>query len=336
MDDACHRDARAQYVSPRLSRRRSTGAATELDPAELYRRLRSAGQQHGPAFQGIDGLSVYDGGVARATVRLPSPAKQGARRFLLHPVMVDIALQALGASKAATDLAAEDSDEPAVILPVRLAGVRVYGDVTEGVTRDRLARALPRGRTDSSARWCSPEPTGRCCWRSTKSKWRCSRHPGRPRSSPAACSHWTGNRWISTRPTAAVEALFLVGDAATADPLLNTLRVGLTARIAHCEVMSARDIAEFRDALSRKDIPWSGIVVVCPPRSVDEALTGYRATGPGAVAHAAGRRHRQDGDADRRPQQPAAVDRHPRRPAARSRVIESPWRRPNFVASHGC
>ena len=110
------------------------GAATELDPAELYRRLRSAGQQHGPAFQGVEGLSVYDGGIARATVRLPSPAKQGARRFLLHPVMVDIALQALGASKAATDLAAQDSGEPTVILPVRLAGIRVYGNVTEGVT----------------------------------------------------------------------------------------------------------------------------------------------------------------------------------------------------------
>ena len=37
--------------------------------------------------------------------------------------------------------------------------------------------------------------------------------------------------------------------------------------------MSAGDIAEFRDAMSRKDIQWSGIVVVCPPRAVDEALT---------------------------------------------------------------
>ena len=109
------------------------GDSTDLDPAELYRRLRSAGQQHGPAFQGIERLTVSDTGVARAEVRLPSQAKQGARRFLLHPVMVDIALQALGATKLATDLTAQESDEPTVILPVRLAGVRVYGDVTEGV-----------------------------------------------------------------------------------------------------------------------------------------------------------------------------------------------------------
>ena len=99
-----------------------------------------------------------------------------------------------------------------------------------------------------------------------------ARRGGR-RSSRAACLHSTGNRWISARSTTEVKALLLVGDAATADPLLNTLRIGLTARIAHCEVMSARDIAEFRDAMSRKDIQWSGIVVVCPPRAVDEALT---------------------------------------------------------------
>ena len=83
--------------------------ATGLDPDDLYRRLRSAGQQHGPAFQGIVGLTVSGSGAARAAVRLPSAAKQGSRRFHLHPVMVDIALQALGATKAATDLAGEGS-----------------------------------------------------------------------------------------------------------------------------------------------------------------------------------------------------------------------------------
>ena len=117
---------------------------TALDADELYRRLRSAGQQHGPAFQGIVGLTVSDCGAARAAVRLPAAAKQGSRRFLLHPVMVDIALQALGATKAATDLAAEESDEPAVVLPVRLAGIRVYGDVTEGACAIGSLRATSR------------------------------------------------------------------------------------------------------------------------------------------------------------------------------------------------
>src|SRR4029077_794895 len=53
--------------------------ATELDPDELYRRLRSAGQQHGPAFQGIVGLTVFHDGVARAPGPVPAAGKQGGR-----------------------------------------------------------------------------------------------------------------------------------------------------------------------------------------------------------------------------------------------------------------
>jgi phthiocerol/phenolphthiocerol synthesis type-I polyketide synthase C len=96
----------------------------ELDPQDLYERLRSAGQQHGPAFQGIVGLAVSDSGAARAQVELPSPAKRGSRRMLLHPVMVDVAVQVLGATKAATDIASEGGDARTVVLPVRFAGVR--------------------------------------------------------------------------------------------------------------------------------------------------------------------------------------------------------------------
>src|ERR1700682_4976132 len=72
-------------------------SVAELDPQDLYRRLRNAGQQHGPAFQGIVGLTVSDSGSARARVQLPSAAKRGSRQLLLHPVMVAVAVQVLGA-----------------------------------------------------------------------------------------------------------------------------------------------------------------------------------------------------------------------------------------------
>ena len=107
MDDARHRDAGAQRAvrSAAAALRLTTRQRPSSIPTNCIERLRSAGQQHGPAFQGIVGLTVSDSGAARAAVRLPSAAKQGARRFLLHPVMVDIALQALGATQVATDLA---------------------------------------------------------------------------------------------------------------------------------------------------------------------------------------------------------------------------------------
>ena len=149
---------------------------TGLDPDDLYRRLRSAGQQHGPAFQGIVGLTVSGSGAARAAVRLPSAAKQGSRRFHLHPVMVDIALQALGATQAATDLAGEGNDGAAVVVPVRLAGIRVYGDVTEGVC------AIGTLRATSSADRLVGRVMAHRCRRAGPSRNRRDRHGGATRA----------------------------------------------------------------------------------------------------------------------------------------------------------
>ncbi len=106
--------------------------AAELDPDELYDRLRAPGQQHGPAFQGIAGLTVSSSGAARAEVRLPAKAKAGSRKFLLHPVAMDIAVQTLGATRLATELSG-GQDQRATVLPVRFAGIHVYGDVADGV-----------------------------------------------------------------------------------------------------------------------------------------------------------------------------------------------------------
>ena len=46
--------------------------------------------------------------------------------------------------------------------------------------------------------------------------------------------------------------------------LWNTLR--------SCDLVSADDQARLRGALTRKDVSWKAVVVVCPPRSADEAL----------------------------------------------------------------
>ena len=112
---------------------------------------------------------------------------------------------------------------------------------------------------------CSPEPTDRCCWKSTRSKWRAPSTPG-GRAELTSCLFaldWEPAN-LGT-PTTAVKALLLVGDAAAADPLLNTLANRADGASAHCEVMSARDLAEFRDAMSRKDIEWSAVVVGARP-----------------------------------------------------------------------
>ena len=245
--------------------------ATALDPEDLYRRLRSAGQQHGPAFQGILGLTVSDSGLARAEVRLPSSARSGARRFLLHPVMVDVALQALGATKAATDLAAEQNNEPAVVLPIRLAGVRVYGDVTEGVCAIGSLTATSRpdryvGRVHLTG------PDGRVVLEIDEIEMVVLQAPGAAKGLTSRLFTLGWEPVGLDKPTAATGAVLLIGDPAVGDPLPAALQSTLAEHTAHCHLVPGSDKARLHDELTRKDVPWNGIVVVCPPRSVDEAL----------------------------------------------------------------
>ena len=148
-------------------------------PTTCIERLRSAGQQHGPAFRGIVGLTVSESGAARAEVRLPSAAKTGSRHFLLHPVMIDIALQALGGNRRRQPTSPGRRPRPdrgAAGTFGRCPGVR---------RRDRrvFARRLAEGdnavRIGWWARWSLTGRTGRCCW------YRRSRDGG-GRGSPAA------------------------------------------------------------------------------------------------------------------------------------------------------
>ncbi len=253
----------------------AAGPATELEPDDLYRRLRSAGQQHGPAFQGIVGLSTLSSGEARAAVRLPTAAKQASRRFLLHPVMVDVTLQALGATKVAIDLAAQESDRPAVVLPVRLAGIRMYGDVTEGTRAVGSLSATSRPDRLVGSVWLTDDD-GRLLLEIDEIEMALIQAPGTERSLTSRMFTLEWEPVNLDKPLGPIGALLLVGDP---DPLLHALRSELAGHVTHCEVASADDKDKLRNALTHKDIDWNGIAVVCPPRTVDEARPDHHQLG---------------------------------------------------------
>lgn len=238
----------------------STEGATALEPEELYQRLRAAGQQHGPAFQGIVGLSVLPSGAARAQVQLPASAKAGARKFLLHPVMMDIAMQTLGATGPATELTT--GGRPAIVLPVGFAGVRVFGDVVSGTTA--IASLAPTDDPDRLAgRVSLTDADGQPVLEIDRVDMAVLRSPSGARE--------LGNRLFSVQwepaalegQPAAPAALLLVGP----DEL--GLQSALAARIGRCDVVS--DDESLHTAIGQRDIAWDGIVVVCPPRTSDEA-----------------------------------------------------------------
>jgi len=243
--------------------------ADELDPDDLYQRLRGAGQQHGPAFRGIVGLAVAKSGTARADVRLPASAKTGSRSFGLHPVMMDIAVQALGATRVATDLAGEQSARQTLVLPIRFAGVHVYGDITGGVCSIGSLAA-----TDSPDRLRGhvtlTDPDGRpllvidevemAVLGSTGGTTELSRQLFTVQWEPAPLD----------KPAGTLGGVLLIGETTADDALLPALRSSLRDGIAEIGLVSPTDAASLRAAITRS--PWDSIVVVCPPRSVDEAL----------------------------------------------------------------
>ncbi|MCK2237258.1 MULTISPECIES: type I polyketide synthase [unclassified Crossiella] len=99
-------------------------AGEGIDRAELYRRLRALGQQHGPAFAGVTEVHATGDGCAAASVVLPEQAPPNPR-FAAHPAVLDSCLQVLG---AALPPAADNE----LHLPMEFGAIRVYGEVGRG------------------------------------------------------------------------------------------------------------------------------------------------------------------------------------------------------------
>ncbi len=248
----------------------------EVTAEELYQRLRASGQQHGEAFRGIVGLAVTESGAARAEVKLPATAKAGARKFQMHPVMLDIALQTLGATKLATELA-EGQTEQQIVLPVRFGGVHVYGDITDGVC---AVGSLTVTDNQVTGHVVLTDAGGRVLLKVDEVEMAAvgSRSGATELASRLFALEWEP---VSLEPVSGeeggntVESLLLVGDpvgdAATGDPLLPGLQSSLRQQISNAELVSWNDREALREAISRSDVEWDGIVVVCPSRTVDDA-----------------------------------------------------------------
>jgi phthiocerol/phenolphthiocerol synthesis type-I polyketide synthase D len=87
--------------------------------------LRRTGLQHGQAFAALTRIVRAPGGSAEVEIVLPDEAAFH-RRYRIHPVMLDAALQGLAAAIPAESLA--DSAD-ATYLPVSMETIRVFSDV---------------------------------------------------------------------------------------------------------------------------------------------------------------------------------------------------------------
>ncbi|MFF4591368.1 type I polyketide synthase [Streptomyces sp. NPDC001388] len=97
--------------------------AAEIPTDTLYERLARTGLSYGPLFRGLTSVR-QSGDDLFAEARLPDEAASDARRYGVHPALLDSVLHALGAAPTATGGTA--GEEPAPGLPFSWSGVTLH------------------------------------------------------------------------------------------------------------------------------------------------------------------------------------------------------------------
>ncbi|HEU4887433.1 MAG TPA: SDR family NAD(P)-dependent oxidoreductase [Thermoanaerobaculia bacterium] len=116
-----------------------------LDAADLYARFATMGLHYGPAHQGITHIDVGDQELL-AQLRLPAAAEPGRDRYVLHPSLMDSALQA--SIGLIVDLEHPPADPP---VPFVLESLRIVSACTSEMVA--WVRTSPgSGREDSTVK----------------------------------------------------------------------------------------------------------------------------------------------------------------------------------------
>ncbi|WMN02147.1 type I polyketide synthase [Rhodococcus erythropolis] len=97
-------------------------SATRVPVGTYYSLLRQTGQQHGPAFAALTSIERHEEGRASTTIELPPAAPQHLR-FTAHPVILDAALQSIGAALSDTSWTRLAD---ATYLPEAIESIRIF------------------------------------------------------------------------------------------------------------------------------------------------------------------------------------------------------------------
>ena len=101
------------------------GGGTTLAPNDFYTGLRRTGAYHGQAFAALTRIVRIGDTATQTEIVLPEEATP-YRGAVLHPVMLDAALQSLAAAMPAEILS---NSSEVTYLPVAMESIRVFGDV---------------------------------------------------------------------------------------------------------------------------------------------------------------------------------------------------------------
>ncbi|KLO26333.1 type I polyketide synthase [Mycobacterium haemophilum] len=128
-DFSRHATAKVEHVSHHVAQpyQQAPGSSNEVtvSPADFYAVLRQTGQHHGPVFAALTRIARLPDGSAETEITVPDEAPRHPG-YRLHPVVLDAALQSVGA--AIPDGEAAGSAEVSY-LPVSFETIRVYRDI---------------------------------------------------------------------------------------------------------------------------------------------------------------------------------------------------------------
>lgn len=115
-----------------------SAGATTVSPGDFYALLRQTGQHHGPAFAALTRIARLPDGSSETEITVPDevPRHPG---YLLHPVVLDAALQSMAAAISDGEVAGSAESS---YLPVSFEKIRVYRDLGLQVRRLRCRAYL--------------------------------------------------------------------------------------------------------------------------------------------------------------------------------------------------
>lgn len=120
--------------------------SADLTTAKYYSLLRQSGQHHGAAFAALTSVERHRNGSATTVIELPPEAPD--LRFVIHPVVIDAALQSVGA--ALTDRSLNELAD-ATYLPASVDSIRFFGAITRKLSCRVDVRASDSGVGNLSA-----------------------------------------------------------------------------------------------------------------------------------------------------------------------------------------
>ncbi len=131
-----------------------SGTAPTFDGAALYQRFAASGLHHGATFRWVQAVWTVNDDVAIASLSPPRALSEDPRRFVIHPALLDAAIQTAMALLGRRGI---DRGAAAAFAPIRFTDCDVLASPVSGGELQAVARIVPASNAASGGESVSVE-----------------------------------------------------------------------------------------------------------------------------------------------------------------------------------